>query len=299
MDARDAAAATRELLTAGELADSSAMADALRAIWRRAAPPPGPDNATARDWGIDDPDYEALGVPVPILTAMGKEVGKVARSRVTRCLPLARVLWDDYGREGRIVAVVSLGPMELVEPEAVVPALYEMAQTCVFWEDCDQLAMKALEPILRKDPVNWLERVGKWVVDENKWVSRAGLTAVGRLPMKETDYTARCVELVVPALGSRDTDVKRALSFALRVCARGNVEPVKEFIAAQHGVTDADSLWVLCDVIRSLWKALLPQFVDLLPVYQTWLETGEPAVRRSVEGAIRLLEGVQLRRDPA
>ena len=38
-------------------------------------------------------------------------------------------------------------------------------------------------------------------------------------------------------------------------------------------------------------KTLLPQFVDLLPLYQNWLETGEPKARRSVEGAIRLLEG--------
>jgi len=246
-----------------------------------------------RDWGIYDPDYEALGVPVPVLTAMGKEVGKVARARVVEFLPLARLLWDEYGREGRLVAVVGLGPMELAEPETVVPVLYEMAQTCAFWEDCDQLAMKALEPILRKDPANWLERVGLWVCDGNKWVIRAGVTAIGRLPMKDAAYTSRCVELVAPVLGHPDTDVKRALSFALRLCARGNVEPVKGFIAAQRGVTDADSLWVLCDVIRSLWKTLLPQFTDLLPTYRNWLETGEPAARRSVEGAIRLLEGAQ------
>lgn len=291
MEAREAAALTRELLIVREAMDPFAIADALHAVWFRAAP--GPEGAAGRDWGIDDPDYEALGVPVPILTAMGKEVGKVARNHVAQFLPLARLLWDEYGREGRIVAVVGLGPMELADPETVVPVLYEMAQTCVFWEDCDQLAMKALEPVLRRDPANWLERVGRWVVDDNKWVSRAGLTAVGRLPMQEASYTARCVDLVAPALGSRDTDVKRALSFALRVCARGDVKPVKAFIAAQHGVTDADSLWVLCDIIRSLWQALLPQFTDLLPMYRNWLKTGEPTARRSVEGAIRLLEGVQ------
>jgi 3-methyladenine DNA glycosylase AlkD len=243
-----------------------------------------------RDWGVEDADYEAVGTPVPVLRAMGKEVGRVARRRVHDFMPLARLLWEDYGREGRIVASVALGPMELADPVAVVPVIYELAQTCVFWEDCDQLAMKALEPVLRRDPERWLEQLGVWVTDDNKWVRRAALTAIGRLPMKDPTYTARCVELVAPALGDPDTDVKRALSFALRLCARGEVEPVKAFVVAHQHVADADSLWVLCDLIRSMWKALLPQFADLLPTYQAWLETGEPKARRSVAGAIRLLE---------
>ncbi len=295
MDAKEAAAATRGLLASYEPVDPAATAGGLREVWLQAAPPAEPESGqkTMRDWGIDAPDYEAVGTPVPVLSAMGKEVGKQARKRVDDFLPLARLLWDEYGREGRIVAVVALGPMELADPETVVPVIHGLAQTCVFWEDCDQLAMKALEPILRKDPVNWLERLGLWVTDENKWVRRASMTAIGRLPMKEAGYTARCVELVSPALGDPDTDVKRALSFALRLCARGEVEPVREFVLAHRDVTDADSLWVLCDVIRSMWKAILPQFADLLPVYRSWLETGEPKARRSVEGAIRLLEGVQ------
>jgi 3-methyladenine DNA glycosylase AlkD len=246
-----------------------------------------------RDWGIKDPHYEAVGTPVPVLRAIGKEVGKRARRRVGDYLPLTGLLWDDYGREGRIVAVVALGPMELADPERVVGILYEMVQTCVFWEDCDQLAMKALEPVLRKDPEVWLERLGAWVTDENKWVRRAAMTAIGRLPMKRAEYTLRCLELLAPALGDPDRDVKRALSFAIRVSARGQIEPVKQFVLDHQDAADADSLWVLCDVIRSMTPAFLPEFVDLLPVYQAWLETAEPKARRSVEGAIRILEKAQ------
>ena len=150
--------------------------------------------------------------------------------------------------------------------------------------------MKALEPVLRKDPDTWLERLGLWVSDENKWVCRAGLTAIGRLPMVHADCTTRCVELEAPALGDPDRDIKRALSFALRVNARGDVAPVKAFITEHQHLTDAHSLWVLCDLIRSMTKSLLPQFVDLLPVYAAWLETAEPGSRRSVQGAVRTLE---------
>ena len=135
-----------------------------------------------------------------------------------------------------------------------------------------------------------MERLGLWVSDENKWVCRAGLTALGRLPMVQADCTTRCVELEAPALGDPDRDIKRALSFALRVNARGDVAPVKAFITEHQHLTDAHSLWVLCDLIRSMTKSLLPQFVDLLPVYAAWLETAEPGSRRSVQGAVRTLE---------
>jgi 3-methyladenine DNA glycosylase AlkD len=294
VDAKEAAAATREVLKDYDAADPALMANALREIWLASAPAAPElqpeEKKLIRDWGIKDPHYEAVGTPVPVLRAIGNEVGKQGRKHVADFLPLARLLWEQYGREGRIVSVVALGPMELADPKAVVPAVYEMAKTCMFWEDCDQLAMRAWEPVLRRDPDAWLEPFGAWVADDNKWVRRAALTALGRLPMQQPEYAARCVALVAPALGDADTDVKRALSFALRLCARGEVEPVRQLILDHRDATDADSLWVLCDVIRSLWTALLPEFVDLLPIYQIWLDTAEPRARRSVEGVIRVLE---------
>jgi len=288
MDRKEAAAAAADHLRAYEPQAYDAVADALQETWIRAAPPR--EEQAARQWGIEALDYPAVGTPVPILRAIGKEVGKRAKRNVDDYLPLTRLLWDRYGREGRVVAAVALGPMELAQPQQVVPFIYELALTCVFWEDCDQLAMKALEPVLRRDPGTWLEPLGQWVLDQSKWVRRAALTAIGRLPMERAEYTARCVELLEPALGDPDRDVKRALSFALRVSARGQVEPVKQFIRDHREATDADSLWVLCDVARSMTASLLPQFADLLPIYQAWQESAEPKAQRSVEGAIRILE---------
>lgn len=298
MEVKEVTAVTREILESYDQAEPAVTADALRELWLRAVPSAAPkltagQKGMFRDWGIKDPHFEAAGVPVPVLTAIGNEIGRQGRKQVAGYLPLARLLWERYGREGHIVAAVALGPMELAQPEVVVPLLRDLAKTCAFWEDCDQLAMKALEPVLRHDPDTWLEPLGTWIRDENKWVRRAALTTIGRLPMQRPEYTARCVELLAPALGDPDTDVKRALSFALRVSARGQVEPVRQFILDHQEVTDADSLWVLCDLIRSLWSALLPDFADLLPVYQTWLAKGDPRARRSIEGAIRLLQQAQ------
>ncbi len=63
-----------------------------------------------------------------------------------------RLLWDAYGREGRVVAVYPLGAMELADPEKIHPLLLELCRRCLTWEDADQLAMRAVEPIVRKYP---------------------------------------------------------------------------------------------------------------------------------------------------
>jgi len=114
-------------------------------------------------------------------------VGKAAKKRVDDLLLLMRLLWDEYGREGRIVAVTALRPMELAEPERVIPFVQELARTSISWEDCDQLAMEALEPIVRKRPQEYLAALESWGRDENKWVRRAAVTVIGRLPTKRGD----------------------------------------------------------------------------------------------------------------
>jgi hypothetical protein len=295
MDPKQAASAAREILSGYDPAAPAAAANGLRVLWLQAAPSAAPalesgQKQFLRDWGIAQTGFAAAGTPVPVLTAIGKEIGRSARRWASPFLPLARLLWEEYGREGRVVAAVALGPMELADPEAVVPVLHDLARTCVFWEDCDQLAMKALEPVLRRDPAAWLEPIGAWVLDENKWVRRAGLTAIGRLPMAHPSYAARCVDGLAPALGDPDTDVKRALSFGLRMTARRDVVPVKRLIRDHQDAAGVDSLWVFCDVVRSLWPPLLPRFRDLLPVYQAWLQAAPAGARRSLEAAIRLLE---------
>ncbi len=284
MDPKEATNAARQIIGDYSPADLDSTAAALRDVWLQATPT-GIDLGKAEQFlGL-----KTAGTPVPVLKAMGREIGKVARKRVADFMPLARYLWNSYGREGRIVAVTFLGPMELAVPEAVIPVVYQLAQTCIAWEDCDQLAMTALEPILRKDPVGYLDRLAPWVTDENKWVRRAAITAIGRLPMKQADYTAHCLELVEPALGDPDLDVKRALSFAIRASARGQIAPVRDFVLAHRDAADPDSIWVLCDVIRSMTKSFLPYFVDLLSIYDAWLEAADARTKRSVSSAIKTL----------
>jgi len=268
----------------------SATADALRALWMGFEP-----KSMAGIKAEQRAQQETVGIPVDVLRSVGKAIGKAARKRMDDFIPLARLLWDEYGREGRVVAVTPLGMMELTAPHRLVPILMETCRTCVTWEDADQLAMYALEPIVRKEPEVWLPALEPWLDDENKWVRRAAVTVAGRLPMKHPAYTARCLGLAERLLLDEETDVKKAVSFAIRLAARGAVVPVRDFLAHHVPPTDPAATWVLCDAIRSMATRLLPEFAPLLPLYEQWaagpgLSTRD---RRSVESAIKTLKKVQ------
>ena len=86
-------------------------------------------------------------------------------------------------------------------------------------------------------------------------------------------------------------DVKKAVSFAIRLCARGEVAPVRDFLARHVPPQDPAATWVLCDAVRSMAKKLLPEFASLLTLYEQW--AADPALdkkdRRSVESAVKVL----------
>jgi 3-methyladenine DNA glycosylase AlkD len=268
----------------------NATADALRALWLQFEP-----KSMAGIKAEQRKQQETVGIPVPVLKSIGKEVGKVAGKRVDDFIPLTCLLWDKYGREGRVVAVIPLGKMELTDPETILPLLMELCRTCITWEDADQFAMSALEPIVRKEPDAWLPAIEPWLADENKWVRRTGVIVVGRLAMKYPVYTTRCLELTERLLLDEEVDVKKATSFAIRLAARGEMGPVRDFLARHVPPQDPAATWVLCDSIRSMTKKFLPEFASLLPFYEQW--AADPTLsakdRRSVESAVRVLQNAQ------
>lgn len=262
-------------------------ADALRSIWVKFEPK-SIEGIKAEQRQLQ----ETVGIPIPVLKVISKQIAKIARKRVADFIPLSRLLWERYGRVGRVVASPVLGAMERTDPDTILPLLMLLCRSCFTWEDCDRLAMDALEPIVRKQPDKWLTSIEPWLEDDNKWLRRAGITVVGRLAMKHPAFTRRCLGLTEKLLWDEDLDVKRAVSFAIRISVRGELEPVLEFMQRNIPPEDPAATWVLCDVIRSMGKAFLVNFTPLLPVYEQWLSDPSinPRERKSIQSAIRTLE---------
>jgi len=263
------------------------IAEGFRAIWLDFEP-----KSIGGIKAEDRQKQENVGAPVEVLRSIGAAAGKYTSQDVGGFLPLTELLWNEFGREGRIVASAALGKMELKNPRRVLPKIKSLCRSCITWEDCDVLAMRALEPIVRKDPEIWLPEMKSWLEDKNKWIQRAGATVIGRLPMKRSDLTETCLKMLPPFLNSPERDVQRAVSFAIRLAARGEIKPVIAFLDCQVPPGDPAATWVLCDVIRSMTKRFLPEFKSLLPKYQAW--AADPALNpkdlRSIESTIKFLK---------
>ena len=261
-------------------------ADALRKVWRSfEARVIHAIKASERE------KQETLGTPVPVLKVIGQAVAKAAKKDVDAYLPLARLLWDAYGREGRVVAVYPLGALELARPEQLVPLLRELCRGCHTWEDADQLAMYGVELIVLKDPKTWLPVMGEWLADENFWVRRAGATVIGRVARKRTAFAGTALEMLTPLLVDETLEVKRAVSFAIRLVAHSSPKQVLTWMKQQVPPQHAAATWTLCDVIRSMAKRQLPEFRPLAKPFAAWAKSGELDARhrRSIESAAKLL----------
>lgn len=269
---------------------SRATADTLRDLWLQ-FDPKSIEGIKAELRG----QQETIGIPVPVLKSIGEEIGKAVRKRSDDFLPLAELLWNEYGREGRVVAVVPLGVLVLLNPERIVPFLRELCRTCLTWEDADRLAMDGFEPVVLKNPARWLSAVEPWLEDENKWVRRAGAIVIGRLPLKQPEFAERCLGLIEPLIRDDEVDVRKAVSFAIRLIARGEIRPVRDFLARNVPPIEPGATWVLCDSIRSMAKAHVPEFLNLLPKYEKWRtdQSLSASERQSIESAIRTLKQAQ------
>jgi 3-methyladenine DNA glycosylase AlkD len=263
-------------------------AKALRKYWLEFEPNRGIELIKAEQ----REQFEAIGIPIPILKAIGNEIAKTARKDVDGFIPLAQRLWDEYGREGRVVALIIFGAMELVEPQRLVPLLKESCKQCVSWEDADRLAMDAVEPIVRKYPDKWLSEMAAWLSDENKWIRRASITIIGRLPMKHPAYTRQCIALTERLLFDTDVDVRRAVSFAIRMCAKADPRLACAFLKKQIPAANPAAVWVLCDAIKSMDRKIIAEFAPLLPRYKKWLVAPDVSSKdkRSIESAIKVLQ---------
>ncbi len=118
---------------------------------------------------------------------------------------------------------------------------------------------------------------------------------VGRLPMKQPEYAAHCLVLIERLLHDDEVDVKKAVSFAIRLVARGEISPVRDLLVRYIPTKDPAAIWVLCDVIRRMTKGYLPEFVELLPLYEAWGadQSLKAKDRSSIESAIKALKQVK------
>jgi 3-methyladenine DNA glycosylase AlkD len=182
-----------------------------------------------------------LGVRVPELRAMAKELGKNHE--------LAQKLWQSNIHEARILA-------SMIDDKKVVTEKQMEAWVVDFnsWDVCDQV----ISNLFVRTPYAW-QKALEWVERDQEFVRRAGFAMMAYLAVHDKKAVDEKFLLFFPLIKTYATDernfVKKAVNWALRQIGKRNVALNKHALVVAHEIRDIDSKaarWIAADAIREL-----------------------------------------------
>ncbi len=184
---------------------------------------------------------QVLGIKVPVLRKMAKEVGKNHE--------LALALWQSGLHEARILAAL------VAEPDRVTEDLME-AWVLDFdsWDVCDQVCSNLFDrtPMAYHKALEWSQR-------EAAFVKRAGFVMMAALALHDKAAPDAKFQPFFPAIhreaGDERNFVKKAVNWALRQIGKRNPALNMEAIQVAETIQALDSRsarWIAADALREL-----------------------------------------------
>ena len=182
-----------------------------------------------------------LGVSIPSLRAMVKEIGKDHK--------LALELWQTEIHEARILA----GLVDL--PEMVSEKQADLwASGFDSWDICDQVCMNLFD----KTPFAF-KKAKEWARREKEFVKRAGFALMAALAVhdkaaKDSDFIA-FLPVIKKASNDERNFVKKAVNWALRQIGKRNKALNQEALKTAREIAKINfkaAKWVAKDAIREL-----------------------------------------------
>jgi len=187
------------------------------------------------------PRSKVLGITVPVLRGMAKDIGKDHR--------LALKLWKSGIHEARVLAGLIDDPKEVTE---------EQMETWVrgfdSWDVCDLCCSNLFD---RTDPA--YRKALEWSAREEEYVRRAGYVMMAALSVhdKEADDDKFLAFLPVIIAGSDDDRnfVKKAVNWALRQIGKRNKRLNRAAIKTGEEIAKmkpSSARWIASDALREL-----------------------------------------------
>ena len=182
-----------------------------------------------------------LGVSIPELRKMGKEIGKDHE--------LALKMWKTGIQEARILAAMIDRPEEVTEQQ-----MEEWVKDINSWDVCDQVCMNLFErvPFARKKITEWSGR-------EEEFVKRTAFSLIACLAWHDKEAPDEDFIGLLPIIKSGATDernfVKKAVNWALRNIGKRNPSLNEAAIEVARDIQQMDSKaarWIASDAIREL-----------------------------------------------
>lgn len=183
----------------------------------------------------------ALGIPMPIIRAMAKRIGKNHE--------LALLVWDSKIHEARILAAL------IDEPEKVS---FEQMESWILevdsWDVCDQLCANLLDKTIYAYPA-----AKAWSKRDEVFVKRAGYVLMAALAVHDKkakdEVFLDFLESIYEGASDNRNFVKKSVNWALRQIGKRNLELNKAAISMAERIDKSGSNsahWIAKDALREL-----------------------------------------------
>jgi 3-methyladenine DNA glycosylase AlkD len=184
---------------------------------------------------------QALGISIPTLRKMAKEIG--------RNQALAVALWDSGIHEARILASM------IAEPQLVSAELMEeWVNDFDAWDVCDQVCGNLFD----KTPYAY-QKATEWCQQEKEFVRRAGFVMMAELAVHDKQAPDEAFMHFFPLIKHYADDkrnfVKKAVNWALRQIGKRNSHLRALALECAYEIQHMDSKtaqWVAKDALKEL-----------------------------------------------
>ena len=201
-----------------------------------------PENAAGMArYGISSKN--TLGISIPQLRAMAKEIGKDHL--------LAREIWKSGIHEARMLAGMIDDPKQVTEKQ-----MENWAGDFDSWAVCDQVCSNLFD----KTSFAYQKAV-EWTRAEEEYVKRAGFVLMACLAVHDKKADNKQFERFLPIIKQGSIDernfVKKAVNWALRQIGKRNPSLNRKAIALAEEIKKMDNRaarWIASDALRELTK---------------------------------------------
>jgi 3-methyladenine DNA glycosylase AlkD len=198
-----------------------------------------PNVAGMARYGINP--HNTLGVPMPVLRSLAKEVGKDHE--------LALALWRSGVHEARILACLVDDPRQVTERQ-----MEELVADFDSWDVCDQCCANLFDKTSLA-----CRKTAEWSVRPEEFVRRAGFVLMAALAVHDKKAADAVFEAFLPMIKAAAKDernfVKKAVNWALRQIGKRNSRLNSLAQTAARDIMTQDSRparWIASDALREL-----------------------------------------------
>jgi len=206
------------------------------------------------------PKDEKLGVSMPDIRSIGKEILADIRKNNTKRHILAGDLWTTKIHEARILASIIDLPEMISEQQ-----MEKWVQDFDSWDLCDQVCMNLFCGVSFAQ-----KKVFDWVKREEEFVRRAGFALVACLAVHDKKLSDKEFAKFFPVINRFSTDernfVRKAVNWALRQIGKRNLILNKQAVKIAREIQAIDSKtakWIANDALRELTSVTVQKMLKL------------------------------------